>query len=106
MGDGNRLDVSGKVGVEPKTSYKYITGASGGKKVGRRTAAGVFFEMLQLKTWDYIHVVRMRRTAILPCRKQPSSTPTPRANRQKFHVRCILLFVVCLWRHIGEAEPI
>ena len=29
--DGNRLDVSGKVGVEPKTSYKYITGASGGK---------------------------------------------------------------------------
>lgn len=56
--DGNRLDVSGKVGVEPKTSYKYITGASGGKKVGRRTAAGVFFEMLQLKTWDYIHVVQ------------------------------------------------
>jgi hypothetical protein len=40
------------------TSYNYITGASGGKKVGRRTAAGVFFEMLQLKTWDYVDVAQ------------------------------------------------
>jgi cohesin complex subunit SCC1 len=37
-------------------SYNAISGVTRGNKVGRRTAAGVFFELLQLKTWDYIEV--------------------------------------------------
>eukprot|EP00617_Octactis_speculum_P021342 CAMPEP_0185747040 /NCGR_PEP_ID=MMETSP1174-20130828/5719_1 /TAXON_ID=35687 /ORGANISM="Dictyocha speculum, Strain CCMP1381" /LENGTH=596 /DNA_ID=CAMNT_0028422061 /DNA_START=147 /DNA_END=1937 /DNA_ORIENTATION=+ len=36
-------------------SYNEVTGL-GKRKVGRRTAAGVFFELLQLKTWDLIEV--------------------------------------------------
>mmetsp|Transcript_53993 Transcript_53993/g.69336 ORF Transcript_53993/g.69336 Transcript_53993/m.69336 type:complete len:684 (-) Transcript_53993:252-2303(-) len=41
-----------------KVSYNHVCGINkkGGSKVGRRTAAGVFFELLQLKTWDYIEV--------------------------------------------------
>jgi len=39
-----------------KVSYNGISGVTRGARVGRRTAAGVFFEMLQLKTWDYIEV--------------------------------------------------
>ena len=37
-------------------SYNGICGVSRGSRVGRRTAAGVFFEILQLKTWDFIEV--------------------------------------------------
>jgi cohesin complex subunit SCC1 len=39
-----------------RVSYNAISGVARGNKVGRRTAAGVFFELLQLKTWDYIEV--------------------------------------------------
>ena len=39
-----------------EVSYNAISGVTSGRKVGRRTAAGVFFEVLQLKTWDFIEV--------------------------------------------------
>jgi cohesin complex subunit SCC1 len=39
-----------------QVSYNDVCGVTKGNKVGRRTAAGVFFELLQLKTWDYIEV--------------------------------------------------
>jgi len=50
--------------VTEEVSYNDISGLTSSKdasaanvgKVGRRTAAGVFFELLQLKTWDYIEV--------------------------------------------------
>jgi cohesin complex subunit SCC1 len=53
--------------VHDDVSYNKISGVNApkgkrataeSKKVGRRTAAGVFFELLQLKTWDFIEVAQ------------------------------------------------
>ena len=42
--------------TKDEVSYNNVSGVDRGNKVGRRTAAGVFFEMLQLKTWDYVEL--------------------------------------------------
>lgn len=48
--------LEGEFDKKDVVSYNEVCGISKGSKVGRRTAAGVFFELLQLKTWDYIEV--------------------------------------------------
>jgi cohesin complex subunit SCC1 len=48
--------LEGEFDKKDSVSYNAICGVNKGHKVGRRTAAGVFFELLQLKTWDYIEV--------------------------------------------------
>ena len=42
--------------ISDSVTYYDIAGFSTGRKVGRRTAAGAFFELLQLKTWDCVNI--------------------------------------------------
>jgi len=53
------LESQFKTNEDEAVSYNDISGVSGkAPKVGRRTAAGVFFELLQLKTWDFVEVAQ------------------------------------------------